>query len=223
VGLFPARLLKGIPTRLAGGTYTSREVCFEGLPSISVEDVERRGGPLQAQRGNPSLGHSRPQGNPDAPVATSPSFAEDKEVTPVVSDEPVKAEARLIAATNRDIPELLRTRPFCRALYERLKVVVVKLSPLRERREDIRPLAEGFLALWNAQYGERRFLTNDALALLEAYSWPGNVRELQNALRSAACSSTSEALGPEALPEEISSLRQGLTQLEFGCTMVRKS
>jgi two-component system response regulator AtoC len=74
-------------------------------------------------------------------------------------------------------------------------------------------LAERFLALWNTQYGERRFLTEAALALLEAYSWPGNVRELQNALRSAACSSASEALGPEALPEELRSLRPG-TELQ---------
>ncbi len=132
---------------------------------------------------------------------------EDKEVTPVGSDEPVKADARLLAATNRDIPELIRTGRFRRDLYERLKVVVVKLSPLRERGEDIRPLCEYFLDHFNARYGERRFLTEDALVLLEAYSWPGNVRELQNALRSTACSSASEALGPESLPEEIRHVR----------------
>lgn len=314
-GLFPARLIQGIPARFAGGTYKSREVRFEGLPSITLEEVNHMAGSVQAQRGSPASSPSRARGSLDAPVATSPSFAEairkavavaryddpvlilgetgtgktmiarrihgeslrkggpfvevncsaipeslaeselfghargafsgadkarsgkfraahggtlfldeigdlslelqakllkaleDKEVTPVGSDEPVRAEARLIAATNRDIPELIRTGRFRRDLYERLKVVVVRLSPLRERREDIRPLAERFLALWNAQYGERRFLTEAALTLLEAYSWPGNVRELQNALRSAACSSASEALGPEALPEELRSLR----------------
>jgi DNA-binding NtrC family response regulator len=57
--------------------------------------------------------------------------------------------------------------------------------------------------VWNTRYGERRYVTEDALAVLESYSWPGNVRELQNVLRSAACSAASVALGPESLPEEL--------------------
>ena len=128
---------------------------------------------------------------------------EDKEVTPVGSDEAVKAEARLIAATNRDLRGLIKEGSFRRDLYERLKVIVLELPSLRKRRQDIRPLATRFLAAWNKQYGERRHLTEDAMALLESYSWPGNVRELQNALRSSACSAVSEALGPESLPDEI--------------------
>lgn len=128
---------------------------------------------------------------------------EDKFVTPVGSDEPLAADARLIAATNHDLPALVKEGRFRRDLYERLKVVVIRLPPLRERREDIRPLAQRFMAAWNEQYGETRSLTKDALVLLDSYPWPGNVRELKNALRSAACSSASEVLGPEALPEEL--------------------
>jgi len=135
---------------------------------------------------------------------------EDREVTPVGADRPVKVDARLIAATNRDLAELVRSGRFRADLYERLKVVVLKLPPLRERREDIRPLALRFLGEWNELYGEGRFLTEDALELLEAYSWPGNVRELGNALKSAACSFASKALGPECFPEELrSSLPRG--------------
>jgi DNA-binding NtrC family response regulator len=128
---------------------------------------------------------------------------EDKLVTPVGSDEPLEADARLIAATNHDLPALIKEGRFRRDLYERLKVVVIKLPPLRERREDIRPLALRFMAAWNEQYAEERYLTRDAVVVLESYPWPGNVRELRNALRSAACSSVSAALGPEALPEEL--------------------
>ncbi|MBL8966504.1 MAG: sigma 54-interacting transcriptional regulator [Spirochaetaceae bacterium] len=128
---------------------------------------------------------------------------EDKAVTPVGSDEAVSADARLIAATNRDLPALIKEGRFRRDLYERLKVVVIELPPLRERRQDVRLLAGRFIDDWNTQYSERRYLTEDALLLLEAYSWPGNVRELRNALRSAACAAASEALGPEALPVEI--------------------
>jgi len=134
---------------------------------------------------------------------------EDRSVTPVGSDEPVEANARLIAATNRDIPAMIQNGRFRRDLYERLKVVVIRLPPLRERREDIRPLAQRFMASWNEQYGERRYVTEDALAFLEAHAWPGNVRGLQNALRSAACSAASAALGPEALPDEV---RKSVTQ-----------
>jgi len=128
---------------------------------------------------------------------------EDRSVTPVGSDEPVEANARLVAATNRDIPGMIQNGRFRRDLYERLKVVVISLPPLRERREDIRPLALRFMASWNEQYNERRFITEAALELLESHSWPGNVRGLQNALRSAACSAASTALGPEALPDEV--------------------
>jgi DNA-binding NtrC family response regulator len=128
---------------------------------------------------------------------------EDKLVTPVGSDEPLEADARLIAATNHDLPALIKEGRFRRDLYERLKVVVIRLPPLRERREDIRPLALRFMAGWNEQYNENRYLTKDAMVVLESYPWPGNVRELKNALRSAACSSASEALGPESLPEEL--------------------
>jgi len=132
---------------------------------------------------------------------------EDKAVTPVGSDEPLAADARLMAATNRDIPAMIRDGRFRRDLYERLGVVVIELPPLRERREDIRPLAGRFLSSWNAQYAEHRFLTEDAVTLLESYSWPGNVRGLQNALRSAACSSACEALGPEAFSDDIRTAR----------------
>ncbi|MDP3178632.1 MAG: sigma-54 dependent transcriptional regulator [Spirochaetaceae bacterium] len=128
---------------------------------------------------------------------------EDKVVTPVGSEENLNADARLIAATNRDLPALIKAGHFRRDLYERLKVVVIALPPLRERREEVRPLVDRFLSAWNERYGEKRYLTEDALVLLESYSWPGNVRELQNALRSAACSAASEALGPESLPDEI--------------------
>ena len=128
---------------------------------------------------------------------------EDRTVTPVGSDSPVEVDVRLVAATNRDLPAMIRDGRFRRDLYERLKVVVLRLPPLRERREDIRPLADHFVTAWNCQYGERRYLTESSLVLLESYSWPGNVRELANAIKSAANTSKSVALGPESLPDDI--------------------
>jgi two-component system NtrC family response regulator len=128
---------------------------------------------------------------------------EDGAVTPVGSDEPIVVDLRLVAATNRDLPEMIAAGKFRRDLYERLKVARLSIPPLRERREEILPMAERSINAWNERYGEKRYLTPEALSLLESYSWPGNVRELRNALLSAACSVRSDALGPEALPEEI--------------------
>jgi DNA-binding NtrC family response regulator len=133
---------------------------------------------------------------------------DDKSVTPVGSDEPVAADARLIAATNRDLGAMVVAGAFRRDLYERLKVVVIRLPPLRERREEIRPLVQRFVASWNEQYKEHRFVSEPAMALLEAHPWPGNVRGLNNALRSAANTATTDALGPEAFPDDV---RQSLS------------
>jgi DNA-binding NtrC family response regulator len=128
---------------------------------------------------------------------------DDKLVTPVGSDEPAKADARLIAATNRDLPDMVAAGTFRRDLYERLNVVVIRLPPLRERREEIRPLVQRFIDEWNTKYGEQRFVTEPALSLLEAYSWPGNVRGLENALRSAVNTANTDALGPEVFPDDV--------------------
>ena len=124
-------------------------------------------------------------------------------VTPVGSNESQKADARIIAATNRDIPAQIRAGMFRQDLHERLKVVVIHLPSLAERVEDIRPLAAIFIEEWNERYGERRFLTDEALRALDAYSWPGNVRELINSLRSATCTASASAIGLDALPAEI--------------------
>jgi DNA-binding NtrC family response regulator len=128
---------------------------------------------------------------------------EDRIVAPVGSDAMESVDARLIAATNRDLPALIKEGKFRRDLYERLKVVVIRLPPLRERREDIRPLAGRFMDEWNARYCEHRYLTEEALLLLESWSWPGNVRELNNSIKSAINTAMGDALGPESLPDEI--------------------
>lgn len=124
-------------------------------------------------------------------------------VTPVGSDEAQRCDARVIAATNRDLGALVREGRFRQDLHERLKVFVVRLPPLRERPEDIPYLAARFVEDWNAQYDERRYLTDEALAALRAYSWPGNVRELINCIKSACCTAAGSALGLDSLPEQL--------------------
>ncbi len=108
---------------------------------------------------------------------------QDKIVTPV-GGRPVKVTARVIAATNRDLQDLVGTGIFREDLYYRLNVVPIWLPPLRERLEDIIPLAEHFLGVDSGQHGPRT-LTAGAIARLRAHSWPGNVRELRNTIERA--------------------------------------
>jgi two-component system, NtrC family, response regulator AtoC len=95
----------------------------------------------------------------------------------------ISMSARVIAATNRDLDRALARREFREDLYHRLNVVELRVPPLRERREEILPLAAEFLARFNARYGRQRELAAETLVLLTEYSWPGNVRELENVIR----------------------------------------
>ena len=108
---------------------------------------------------------------------------EERVVTPV-GGKPCQFDARLIAATHRDLPNLVASGSFCDDLYYRLNVVPVVLPPLRERREDILPLAEHFLR-WEAGRGAPKRLSALASASLLEQSWPGNVRELRNVIARA--------------------------------------
>ena len=94
----------------------------------------------------------------------------------------VTVDVRLVAATNRDLEEAVRAGSFRLDLYHRLNVVEIALPPLRERRDDLLPLARHFLAELEREHGRRVVLAPDAIAALEAHDWPGNVRELRNVL-----------------------------------------
>jgi DNA-binding NtrC family response regulator len=108
---------------------------------------------------------------------------QEKVVTPV-GGKPVKIDARVIAATHRDLPGLVSAGNFREDLYYRLNVVPVVLPALRERRGDIEPLAQHFLRLSTGSEPAKA-LTTSALARLQDHSWPGNVRELRNLIERA--------------------------------------
>jgi len=110
-------------------------------------------------------------------------------------------DMRLVAATNRDLPEAIRAGEFRQDLYYRINTIAIQLPPLRDRREDVRVLAEHFVER-NAAYGRRR-LSAEALAMLEGYDWPGNVRELQHAIERAVILATSDEITPADLPDEV--------------------
>ena len=112
-------------------------------------------------------------------------------------------DMRLVVATNRDLGEAIKANQFRQDLYYRINTITVSLPPLRERREDIRLLAEHFLEQ-NAVYGRKR-LSPVALRVLERCDWPGNVRELQHAIQRAVILCTGDEIQPEDLPTEVRS------------------
>ncbi|MBK7907432.1 MAG: sigma-54-dependent Fis family transcriptional regulator [Gemmatimonadetes bacterium] len=128
-----------------------------------------------------------------------------REVIPVGATEPIPIDTRIIAATNRDLEEEIKRGNFRRDLFYRLNVISVHLPPLRERRDDIVLLAEGFLQRSGEQRQEApKRLGDDAVEAMLSYAWPGNVRELENALERAVILSTGTTIGVAALPERVS-------------------
>jgi two-component system, NtrC family, response regulator AtoC len=108
-----------------------------------------------------------------------------------------KIDVRVLAATARDLAAEVQAGRFREDLYYRVHVVTIHLPPLRERPEDVAPLAQLFAARLAARFGSPLTLSPEALAWLEAQPWPGNVRELENAVERAAVLSGKQVLGPE--------------------------
>jgi DNA-binding NtrC family response regulator len=118
--------------------------------------------------------------------------------------EPISVDARFVAATNRDLAKEVSDGRFRNDLYYRIHVVSVTLPPLRERREDVKLLADEFLGRAAAQVGRPGLkLSRSALGTLERYSWPGNVRELENAIEHAVALSDGGVIDEKDLPEAI--------------------
>lgn len=133
---------------------------------------------------------------------------QQREVIPVGATEALAVDARVIAATNRDLEEEIKRGHFRADLFYRLNVIAVHLPPLRDRVEDISILAESFLARSAAQRDETvKALDEETLDILRAYPWPGNVRELENALERAVILSAGNSVAPDALPERITARR----------------
>jgi len=130
---------------------------------------------------------------------------QEREFTPLGDTTPRRVDVRIIAATNIDLRDAVKQGTFREDLYYRLAVVPIELPPLRDRREDILPLAQHFIRKYNEENGRRvsEQIAPDVLALLEAYSWPGNVRELENAIERAVVIAPSDEISKECLRAEI--------------------
>src|SRR6266446_4949155 len=130
---------------------------------------------------------------------------QERMIRRVGGTEEIPIDVRIIAATNRDLSEMVAENQFREDLFYRISVIPLELPPLRYRRDDIPLLADHFLARLNASMGKRiDRISDEALKKLETYEWPGNVRELENALERAFILETSSELSAQHLAESVS-------------------
>lgn len=132
---------------------------------------------------------------------------QEREIERVGGDHPIKVDVRIIAATNKNLEEMVQERSFREDLFYRLNVVSVFLPPLRERRDDIPLLADYFVRFYSRAYGVEKKLASDVVDLLQAHSWPGNVRELQNVIEHSVVVSSGEIVTMADLPPHLRRLK----------------
>ena len=137
---------------------------------------------------------------------------QDGEYLPVGANRPVKANVRIIAATNHNLQHLMQQGLFREDLFYRLNVVPLRLPPLRERTEDIAPLVNHFLKQAAAGGLPSKRFTPDAIRALAAWNWPGNVRELENLVRRLLVLVGEDSISAEMVEVELASVRPEVAQ-----------
>jgi Nif-specific regulatory protein len=142
---------------------------------------------------------------------------QEREFDRVGGTRPIKLDVRLVAATNRDLEQEVKAGRFRQDLFYRLNVVVLRTAPLRERTEDILPLAQHFARKYASLCGRKiTGFTAKARAYLQQYGWPGNVRELENAIERAVVLGSEHQILAEDLPEQ---LRESARPAEVAVTI----
>jgi two-component system response regulator PilR (NtrC family) len=128
---------------------------------------------------------------------------QERKVRPVGAHEEIIADARVIAATNRDLSAMVKQGNFREDLFYRVSVIPIELPPLRERREDIPELVEHFVQKFCQQTGRDLRISERSKEQLERYSWPGNVRELEHTIERAVALERTDTIQPESLPQSV--------------------
>jgi two-component system, NtrC family, response regulator PilR len=128
---------------------------------------------------------------------------QERKLRPVGATEETTVDTRVIAATNRDLANMVKDGTFREDLYYRISVIPIELPSLRERTEDIPDLAKHFVTKFCGDTGRSLGLSEGAVRLLENYVWPGNVRELEHTIERAVALETTNSIQPERLPEKI--------------------
>ncbi|MGD9948211.1 MAG: sigma 54-interacting transcriptional regulator [Desulfobulbus sp.] len=128
---------------------------------------------------------------------------QERKIVRVGGSRPIKVDTRIMAATNRDLEEMVRDKQFRKDLFFRLNVVPVLIPPLRERKEAISSFIYFFLDKHNQKYGFSRQITPEAVDALVEYDWPGNVRELENMIERVVVMAQGEIITADDLPRRV--------------------
>jgi len=132
---------------------------------------------------------------------------QEREFSRIGGSKVMKVDVRVIAASNKDLLELVNNNLFRKDLYYRLSVVPVNVPPLRERKEDIMALAQHYVRYFNRKYGFEKVMSAELIDVMESYGWPGNVRELMNVVERMVVTSKGNILGAEEFPVDNSAPR----------------
>lgn len=135
---------------------------------------------------------------------------QEKEIIRVGGTNPIKVDVRLIAATNRDLWDMVSKNLFRKDLFYRLNVVPVNVPPLRERKDEIPAFAAHFMHLFNKKYELNKRLDNNVIDKLMQYDWPGNVRELENVIERALVTSPGDVIFDVILPNDENDMDQSM-------------
>jgi TyrR family helix-turn-helix protein len=127
---------------------------------------------------------------------------QEKEIYRIGDPMPIKVDVRIIAATNRDLKQMVADKKFREDLFFRLNVINITVPPLRERRESILPFIYHFLEKYNRQYGFSKQIDREVTNMLLEYHWPGNVRELENLIEQLLVTTPGDIITREYLPEK---------------------
>jgi DNA-binding NtrC family response regulator len=130
-------------------------------------------------------------------------FMQEREIRPVGASRPKMVDVRVIAATNRDLRQMVEDGKFREDLWHRLRVVPIRLPPLRERRGDVPLLARFFLNKYNARYGREVRLLESGIKAMQEFTWPGNVRQLQHLIERLSILAPNDRIDAEAVQEAL--------------------
>ena len=144
-------------------------------------------------------------------------FLQDHEITPLGSTRRILLNVRIIAATNKNLKKLVREGKFREDLYYRISIIPISLPPLRERKEDIIPLAEWFTKKFSREYNRKiEGISESAKELLLQYAWPGNIRELRNSIERAVIVTKKDKITIDAFSLETDELKDSYDFTHMG-------
>ncbi len=143
------------------------------------------------------------------------SVLQDRQFLKIGGKEPLQVDVRILAATNRDLSEMVNSNTFRKDLYYRLNVVPILVPSLRERKDDIAPLVHYSMRKYNIKYDFNKIIEQEAIDALSKHSWPGNVRELENMIERLLVTNTSDIITLEDIPLSIRNNRQTIESIDI--------